>query len=466
VAVPLLVSRLPRELPRLQAIHLDGAAFTLVAGLVLTLAAVMAFAPSVSGGPELGGYLRSGRRGATGAQHVTRSTLVVSEVALAAMLLVSAGLLARSLIRLLAVDPGFDPSHLLTMEVDAVGPRYGSRPGATEAINAFHDRVRAAILAVPGVTAVATSNQLPLAGNMDMYGVLDPDNPPSNPELAPSGDRYVVSPAYLHTMRIPLLKGRGITESDAIDTVNDVVLVSAALADRLWPGQNPLGRHVQMGGPQAPIRRVIGVTGNVKHRGLDAVTTLQWYAPPRQWLFADNNEIVIVRTSVDPASIAPAVRRAIASVDPTAPVIRVASMDQVIAKSTAQRRLALALFSAFAAAALLLSVAGIYGVLAGSVAERTREIGLRSALGATPAGIVSLVVWQGGRMAVMGLVIGLLGAAALTRYLRTLMFGIGANDPVTLGAVVAILAAAIVAACLLPAMRAVRIDPSEALRSE
>jgi phosphoglycerate dehydrogenase-like enzyme len=296
---------------------------------------------------DLGINLRSGRRLSGGRNHATRAALVVGEVALAVMLLVSAGLVAKSLMRLLSVDAGFDPTHLLTLQVNSSGTNY--RKDA--AIFAHHDRVREVVGALPGVTSVTLTNQLPLGGNVDMYGVIDPENIPSNPELVPSGDRYVVPPGYFATMRIPILRGRAFTGADAADTSNKVVLVSAALAQRMWPGANPLGKRIRVGGVKAPDRVVIGVTGNVHHRGLDAATTLQWYAPEHQWLDADNQVVLVVRTAGDPAAIAPTVRKTLASIDATQPIINVATMDQVIATSTTQRRLALVLFGAFIAAA-------------------------------------------------------------------------------------------------------------------
>jgi putative ABC transport system permease protein len=299
-----------------------------------------------------------------------------------------------------------------------------------------------------------------------MYGVVDVANVPDNPELAPSGDRYAVSTDYFRTMRIPILSGRAFTVSDAHEGANKVALVSQALARRLWPGGNPIGQRIRVGGPDAPSRTVIGVAGNVRHTGLDATSTLQWYIPERQMFFADNQEVLIVRTAGDPGSLAPAVRHTIAAIDPTQPIVKIATMDQVVATSTSQRRLALVLFGAFAAAALLLAVAGIYGVLAGSVSERTREIGLRSALGATPGSLIGLVVGQGGRLAAFGIALGLVGTLALTRYLKSLLFGIAPDDPVTLVGVCALLAAVALAACLVPAVRAARVDPSAALRSE
>lgn len=460
VTLPLLVSHLPSMLPRVSAIHLSGAALAVVAVTVMLLSVVMALVPGRARDAHLGTSLRSGRRLAGGAQHLTRSTLVVVEVSVAVMLLISAGLLARSLVRLLGVDAGFDASHLLTLEVDAVGKRYAD----DAPVYAFHDRIREAVRAVPGVVAVTLTNQMPLAGNVDSYGVVDFDNPPANPELSPYGDRYVVSTDFFSTMHIPVVRGRTFTTTDLADSTHRVIVLSTALAERLWPGKDPIGKHVQLGGPQAPSRTVIGIVGNVKHSGLDAATTMQWYAPERQWSSSDSQIQLIVRMANDPASATAAVRRAIASIDATQPVIRVATMDQIIARSTAQRRLAFVLFAAFALAALLLSIAGIYGVLAGNVAERTREIGLRSALGATPQEIVALVVRQGGALAIVGIVLGLGGALGLTRFLRTLLYGVGTSDPITLSASVAILGVVTLAACAIPALRAVRIDPSEALR--
>jgi putative ABC transport system permease protein len=460
-SLPLLVAKLPPSLPRLSAIHVSPMALAAVSGIVLLLALVMGLVPARSPAGDLGIGLRSGRRLLGGRNHSLRVGLVVGEIALATLLLVSAGLVSRSLIRLLSVDAGFEPRNLLSLEINSVGNRYATN----ESVWAYHDRVREAVGALPGVVDVAVANQLPLAGNVDMYGVIDPDNIPANPELVPSGDRYVVSESYFKTMHIPLLRGRLFTNAESPDTSQWVAIVSQGLADKLWPGVDPIGKRIRLGGMKGKDRRIIGLVGDVKHRGLDATTGLQWYAPERQW-FADNQEMLIVRTSVDPSSIAGAVRKAISEIDPTQPVVKIATMDQLIATSTAQRRLALVLFAAFAIAALLLAVAGVYGVLAGSVAERTREIGVRSALGATPRNIVGLVVGQGGRLAAIGIAIGLAGSLAVTRYLSSLLFNIQPTDPATLGGVAALLAVVTVAACLIPATRAARVDPSRALRSE
>jgi len=462
-AIPALVRQLPPQLPRLGAIHLDLAALGVIGGIVVVLTIVVGLAPRrgrrVS---NIADGLRAGRR-LTGTPHsAIRAGLVVTELAFALMLLVGAGLLARSVIRLLDVDKGFDASNLLTLEFNAVGPRYATN----EAVFAYHDKVRDAVRSLPGVLSVGVVNQLPLGGNIDMYGVEAQDKPESDPTKVPSGDRFVVSADYLSTMRIPVVAGRTFTPAEERDTVNRVALVSQALATRLWPGESAIGKRIRLGGPERPFRTIIGVTGNVHHAGLDATQLKQFYVPERQWFFSDDQEMLVVRTRGNPAALAGAVRRAILEIDPAQPVVKIAAMEDVVAASTAQRRLALTLFTSFAVAALLLAVAGIYGVLAGNVAERTREIGLRSALGATPGNILQLVVGQGARLAVIGLAVGLFGVFALTRSLRALLFGIGPNDPATIAIATGVLLAAALAACFVPAARALRVDPSQAFRSD
>jgi putative ABC transport system permease protein len=442
---------------------MDLAALAVVGAIVLVLAVVVGLAPrrgrrvtNISDG------LRSGRR-LTGTRHsAVRAGLVITEMALALTLLVSAGLLARSVARLLDVDKGFDPRNLLTLEVSSVGARYPD----DAAVFAHHDRVRDAVASLPGVVSVAVANQLPLGGNMDMYGVVAQDKPTSNPEMVPSGDRYVVSADYFRTMRIPVLQGRAFTAAEERDSVNMVALVSAALAQRIWPGESPLGKRIRLGGPTRPWRTVIGVTANVRHKGLDAVETQQFYVPERQWFSSDVQEVLVVRTQGDPSAMAAAVQRVVRDLDPTQPIVRIAAMDQVIADSTTQRRLALVLFAGFAVASLLLAVAGIYGVLAGNVAERTREIGLRAALGATPRNILSLIVGHGARLAVVGLTLGLFGTLVLTRSLQSLLFGIAPHDPTTIIAATLLLLVTTLVACLVPAVRALRVDPSQAFRSD
>ena len=463
LALPALVRRLPESLPRLAAVRLDGDALAVATAVTLLLGVMIGLVPALHGGrASVFDTLRGATPLAGPGRHAARAGLVVSEVALALMLLAGAGLLSRSLLRLLSVDVGFDPSGLLTLQTQATGPAY------TRAADVYanHDLLRAAVLAVPGVVGAAVATQLPLTGNMDAFGIEARDRPLANPELAPSAERYVVTPYFLRTMRIPLLRGRGISDADARDSAQKVVVVSAALAAALWPGEDAVGRQVRLGGPTAPWRLVVGVAGNIRHGGLDADAGRQVYVPERQWMWADDQVTLVVRARGDAAAIAPAVRRAVLSVDPGQPVTRLATMEQIVAASTAQRRLALLLFAAFAAVALLLAAAGIYGVLAGSVTERTREIGLRSALGAAPRDILAMVLLQGARLALAGLALGLAGALALGRFLGALLYAVEPTDPGTLAAVVALLALVALFACLLPARRALRVDPMTALRTE
>jgi putative ABC transport system permease protein len=462
VAIPLLVSQLPSGIPRLDQVRFSGQAFVLASTLIVVATVATGLIPAVQRrAGDLATALRAGRRTAGTNRQVARSSLVVAEVALALMLLVGCGLLARSVAGLLDVKPGFRIANTLTLEINAVGPAYDT----DAAIFAYQDRVRQAVSAIPGVVSVAISSQIPLGGNVDRYGVHAVDKVGSNPELSPSGDRYSVTPGFLETMGVTLTSGRDFTAREAMDTTNLVVLLSDALAAELWPGESPLGKIVKLGGINSPPRRVIGTTANVRSSGLDATRMEQVYSPQRQWS-ADNEAILVVRTESDPEALASTVRRAVHAIDATQPIVRVATMEQLVASTTAQRRLALMLFSAFGATALLLAIAGIYGVLAGRVAERTREIGVRSALGATPRDILGMVVGQGLRLGAVGLVIGLAAAWGLSQFLESMLYGIQPHDPVTLAGVVALLGVVTVAACVIPARRALRVEPTEALRSE
>ena len=430
---------------------------------VMLLAIIMALVPGRARDARLGESLRSGRRLAGGAQHITRSTLVVVEVSVAVMLLISAGLLARSLVRLLGVDAGFDASHLLTLEVDAVGKRYAD----DASVYAFHDRVRDAVRALPGVVGVTMTNQMPLGGNMDSYGVVDADNPPANPELAPSGDRYVVSTDFFSTMRIPMLRGRAFTAADLVDSTHRVVLLSAALAERLWPGADPIGRHIQLGGPDG------AASDRDRHR-----RQREALRPRRH----DDDAVVRPGASVGLLGFAGPAHRAHRERSGergrersprdrlgrcTQPIIRVATMDQVdcAIDGAAPTRVRAVRGVRGGGAAACRSPASTACSPAASPSER-EEIGLRSRAGRNAARDRRARRAPGGaRMASIGIVLGLAGALALTRFLRTMLFGVAAERPDdALRRRSAILGVVTLAACAIPALRAVRIDPSQALR--
>jgi putative ABC transport system permease protein len=268
----------------------------------------------------------------------------------------------------------------------------------------------------------------------------------------------------MRTMGIRLLAGRAFEAGDFGDSVARVVIISKSLATKLWPGENPIGRQLTAGNSKR--RTVVGVTADVRHQGLDANVGLQFYVPEREWGSADDHIALVVRTRGDPARVAAAVRAAVASVDPMQPITSVKTMDAVVSASTARRQLALTLFVAFAVLALVLAAAGIYGVLAAAVAERMRELGLRSALGAAPSDLLALVMRASLTMAVAGVVVGAAGTVVLTRFIHSLLFGIGDMDPLTLvGAAMALLVIAC-AAAVVPAWRAIRVDPIVTLRGD
>ena len=458
-----LVALAPATLPRLTRIGIDGRVLGFTAALSLATGLLFGLVPALAASRrDLFTALRpGGRHTGQRSRRLARSVLVAGEVALSLMLLVGAGLLLRSLDRLLAVNPGFAPSGLLTMEVQTTGARYKDDGPTWD----FFARAQEAVKAVPGVEAAGWTSQLPLGGNWDRYGVQIEGKLLANPEEAPSAERFAVSGEYLQAMRIPLRRGRMIAGTDVANSP-PVVLINETLARVGWAGEDPIGKRVQVGGPDRPWRTVVGIVGDVHHTSLDEKQAPQLYLPEIQWQSADGAMVLAARTRGDPATLAPTVRAAIRSVDPTLPILHTATMDQLVSAAAQSRRFAFVIFQVFAAVALLLAAAGIYGVLAGSVTERTREIGIRTALGASRRGVLSLVVRQGLLLTGAGLVLGTAGALALSRLLDRMLFGVGARDPVTFIAVLLVLLVVALAACWAPAWRATRVSPLEALRGE
>ncbi len=450
----------PPGLPMADRIAMDGPVFAF--GFALTTAVAFAFglvpALRVARSGVQSGLQQASRRTA-GGHHRMRRALVVAEVALALVLLVASGLMLRTLERFFAVPPGFEPSHVISMQVQTVGRRY-DRDSATYQLFA---RMLEAVRQVPGVTSAASTSQLPLSGDDDVYGVhLEAD-------LAPGEDaqayRYAVSPGYLETMGIPLRSGRMLDARDGTSAPG-AVLINESYAHRKFPGINPLGRRVHVGPTDRPWYTIVGVVGDVKQQSLAAPRSDAVYMTPEQSWFADRTVSIVARTRGDPASMAPAIRAAIRSVDEDQPVARVATMSSLLERSGAERRFAMILFTAFAIVALVLAAAGIYGVLSGSVTERTREIGVRAALGASRGEIRNLILRQGMTLAAAGALIGLAGAVAASRALSTLLFGVSPLDPATYLGVSILLLAVAALACWLPAWRAARVDPGITLRAE
>ncbi len=305
---------------------------------------------------------------------------------------------------------------------------------------------------------------MPLSGDKDEYGAQF-EASPTQPAQGYNVFRYAVSPGYIETMRIPLRRGRRLDEHDGAGAPR-VALISESLAKLRFPGADPIGQRLRLGPSNGSPYTIVGVVGDVKQMSLALSESDAVYINATQSWFADNAMSLVVRARGAAAALAPAIRQAVGSADKGQPIVRVATMDDLLAASAAERRFALILFEVFALAALVLAAAGIYGVLSGSVAERTREIGVRSALGASRGSILALVVRQGMMLTGLGVAIGLAGAAAASQALATMLFGVSRLDPVTYLGVIALLAGVSVIACGVPAWRAVRVDPASTLRAE
>jgi putative ABC transport system permease protein len=469
VAMPLaalgvraFIAMTPTDLPRAASIAVDGAAFLFAMAITAIAGLALGATPAVQAGrSDPHAALQGESRRTVGGHRRARGALVVAEVSLALVLLVSSGLLLRSLTRLFAVDAGFDPTGLLSMQVQTSGPRFGDDSTTTR----FFSEALEAVRRVPGVTEAALTSQLPLSNDLDQYGVHFDPIPTNDPGEVRGTFRYAVSPGYLETMRIPLRRGRLLRESDRA-SAPPVVLVSESLARRRLAGLDPIGQRLRIGPPDSPLYTVVGVVGDVKQQSLAVNEPDAVYLTTDQWRFGDNTMSLVVRTRGEPMALVTAIRRAIWSVDKDQPIVRVATMEELLATSAAQRRFALIVFEAFALVALVLAAAGMYGVLAGTVAERAREMGIRAALGATSANLLAMVVRQGVSLTALGVALGLVGAVAATRAIGAMLFGVSRLDPLTYVGVVALLGIVSALASALPAWRAARVDPASALRAE
>jgi putative ABC transport system permease protein len=461
VGLKALIALSPPELPRLSAVRLDG--MVLAFGLLVTTVIGIAFGltPALQAAhSDPNAELQHGSRRNIGGHQRTRRVLVVAEVALALVLLVSSGLLLRSIQRLFAVTSGFDSSGLVTMQVATTGKQY--RDDAAR-LRFFEDAL-AAVRRVPGVTSAGTTGLLPLSGERDEYGVHF-EATATRPASSFSSFRYAVSPGYLETMRIPLIRGRSLQESDR-NGAPRVALISQSLAKVGFPGADPIGQRLRVGPPDGEPFTVVGIVGDVRQLSLAQPRSEAVYMSASQWFWPEVAMSIVARTRDGGMAVAPAIRDAVWSVDKDQPVVRIASMDELLAATASSRRFALILFEIFAVAALVLAVAGIYGVLAGSVAERTREIGVRAALGASEQRVLGLILGEGLRLTMIGVAIGLATAGFATRAMESMLFGISRLDPLTYGGVVVVLVVASLLACMIPAWRAARVDPVQALRSD
>ena len=464
--VQALAKFLPESLSKLQAVSIDARVLLFTLGVSLLTAIVFGGVPALlasrtTPGSTLSDVARDVAGGTSG-RHVRR-VLVVSEVALAVVLLVSAGLLIRSFQLLRQVEPGFNSENALTMRMVLPMPKY-SKP---EARRAFYDEVLRQVEEIPGVEDAGMITFLPLSFNgMNFSFSVEGRVPPSDMKL-PFALFRVVSPDYFSAMGIPLLRGRYFETHDGPDST-PVVLINRRLAEQFWPGEEAIGKRLKVGPADSPNAwlTVAGVVGNVRQTGLYD-QRLEFYVPymqERRSFMAPRD--LVVRTSVDPAVIAGAVRNAVWAVDKDQPVSNVRTMDQVFAAAISQERFQALMLGLFASLALVLACVGLYGVISYSVVQRTHEIGVRMALGAQPVDVLRLVIRQGMLLTFAGLVIGVVAGTFATRVLTDMLFGVTPRDPVTFIGVPVLLLLTAFLACYVPARRATRIDPLSALRYE
>src|SRR5882724_1894901 len=460
----LLVALIPEDVPRVHEVSVDGRilGFTLLVSFVTGV--VFGLAPALQASRlDLNASLKEGMRGTTAGlrQNRLRSLLVVSEVAMALVLLVSAALLIKSFVRLLEVKPGFNPANVLTMDIqlpDLPPSRYAKDEEQTAFFQQLMDRIKA----LPGVDGASAVVTLPLTGAFESTDLILAGQESLPNAQRPEADYTTVTPDFFRTMQIPLLQGRQFTTQDTKGTPG-VIIINDILARMCWPGEDPIGKHFTVGFEKTP-REIVGVVASIKQTRLDAAGRPAMYMPHLQ--SPSSGMTVLVRTSGAPLAMAAAVREQVWAIDKNVPVTHLQTMDQVFGDSVAQPRFSMLVVGLFAALALVLASVGIYGVMAYSVSRRAHEIGVRMALGARTGQVLKLVLKEGMTLTLMGIAVGLFGAFALTRLIATLLFGVSAKDPFTFISVAALLAAVALVACYIPARRATKVDPLVALRYE
>ena len=452
----------PKEIPRVNEVRMDPTVLLFCLGASLLTAVLFGLTPALRATRvDLNDALKDLSKATAGrARQGLRNLLVTAEMAAAFVLVVGAGLLGKSFVRLLNVDPGYDAHNVLTLSTYVYGARY-QKP---EAELGYYRQVMERLRAAPGIQGVAMTSELPLA-DFDRRGFHIRDRQPKIPSDVPSADTYSVSPDYFRVMKIPLLRGRLITEADAPDAP-PVAVVSETCAREQFPGEDPLGKQIQLGGrdEKRPWLRIVGVVGDVHQYGLEVKPNIAAYIAQAQDLSFGYS--LVARTAVDPRLMERTVRAAFLAVDATLPVYRVQPLESYAASALAQRRFTLGLIALFGALALALAAVGIYGVIAYAVTMRTREVGIRMALGAERRDVLLMVLRGGATLAAGGLGAGFVASLALTRLLASLLFEARPVDLATSAAVAATLAAVALAASYLPARRAARVDPMIALRYE
>jgi predicted permease len=465
-----IISLAPADIPRLNEVDVSAGVLFFAFLISILTGVLFGLAPALrAANPNQVENLREGARGSGAGRRHTRLSrvLVVTEVALSIVLLAGAGLLLRSFWRVLEVRPGFNPSHLTTVQIwIPISNNPANDPYSVEEKRAdFLLEVSRRVSALPGVeqASISGNDTLPMNSGRN-YSPFSIQGRATESERGPVADIAVVDTEYFRTMEVPLITGRNFTDSDTYKT-KPVAVIDQTLARRYWPGENPLGQELKFGfGRGLQGLTIVGVAGDIKSDGFEAPSVPHIYVALGQ--FAPVNAVVFLRSSGDVEHLGEAVRHEVENVDSNVPVHSISSMDQIIARSVADRRFALELLGVFAGVALLLAAVGIYGVMSYSFSQRTHEVGIRIALGAQRLDILRMALGEGMRMVVVGLASGLVGAAIMTRFIRSMLFDVGPADPMTFLSVSAILAAVALFACYIPAKRATHVEPLVALREE
>jgi putative ABC transport system permease protein len=458
-SVQLIVASSLSEIPRLSELGLDYRVFTFTLIVSVLTGLIFGLAPALAAAkPDLNLALKEGARGATAGRSRLRQTLIVAEVALALVILIGAGLLLSSFARLLAVKPGFNPQHLLTMRISLANQQYIKSVDRKRFVTELNARLEAA----PGVESVGIGDDLPIAGTDSMTRLKIQDRPAAASDDLQSVGLHVINPHYFDALGTRLLKGRVFTERDAAGAPS-VFIINETLARRFWPNEDPLGKRIRYNSDD-PWGEIVGVVEDVKFDGLHLASTPHLFEPYQQnaWSFL----VVIIRSPLDQNTLLAAARHEVKALDPNLPVSNVRMMEEVVAQSLSTRRFAVLLFGLFAGLALLLATVGVYGALTASVSQRTRELGVRIALGGTARDVGRLIVGQGLKLVLSGIALGLVGALALQRVIGKLLFGVSPTDPLTYAVIASLLIGVALLACWIPARRATKVDPLVALRSE
>ena len=457
--------QLPDSIPRLHEAYVDMRVLGFTLAISLFTGLLFGLAPALQASRvNLTEALKEGDRGSSGSRHRLRSVLVVVEVALTLTLLVGAALLIQSFRQVLQVDPGFKPENLLTMQVSVHNPD-------GRQVSNFFQQLQENVRRLPGVTSVAVSNGLPLGvANNPIFIVVGRPLPEMGKE--PGATRYTVSNDYFQTMGIELLRGRVFNAQDTPDSP-PVIIIDEALVQQHFQNEDPIGKRISQSTSGTPSFEIVGVVRHVEHNSLEGQATRrpQIYTsfnqiPPDRLPGSTRRINVLTRTEVEPTSLASAVRAEIAALNKDQAVFNVRTMEQIVSQSVGPRRFSMMLLAVFAVVALALASIGLYGMMSYAVAQRTREIGLRMTLGAQRGNVLRLVIGHGMKLALAGVALGLIAALALTRTMKTLLFGVSATDPLTFVAIALLLALVALLACWVPARRATKVDPLVALRYE